>query len=320
MSRISASTSLGRCRAQRRGRRCCGGVLALARARLAAVPWERTGGCCGETGRGNVACCGIKLTIRWQRAAVSGRMSGSGPRPLAQHAPHRFRPRSRAGEKPACRAAASRIGRRRPANLRPQTSGRGRTRPLSAWADAASSTTPTGPAPAGCAGCRDARRPPRFGCATRRSAAGLKVVSTSQSSSRPCRSSSPGSGVGLRRRPRPGLRSQRAVCGGKRLHLRTAVLALRQPLQRPPFQRARRARWFHLLSASPAGSCGMPTASRTLFSISRASSGFSRRNSRALSALADLLAVVGVPGAALLEDLVVHAYVDHLALAADALP
>ena len=69
--------------------------------------------------------------------------------------------------------------------------------------------------------------------------------------------------------------------------LHPAVLALRQPLQRARLQRQRRRRhgsaaagW---LSASAAGSSGMPIDSRTLFSISKAMSGFSRRNSRALS-------------------------------------
>jgi hypothetical protein len=39
---------------------------------------------------------------------------------------------------------------------------------------------------------------------------------------------------------------------------------------------------------------------------------------RVVAALADLLAVVGVPGARLFDDLGVHAHVDDLALAADA--
>ena len=65
------------------------------------------------------------------------------------------------------------------------------------------------------------------------------------------------------------------------LHLRTTVLALREPLQRARLQRARRGR-FHSEASAP-GSSGMPTASRTLFSISWAISGFSFRNSRALS-------------------------------------
>ena len=57
------------------------------------------------------------------------------------------------------------------------------------------------------------------------------------------------------------------------------VLALRQQAQRAGLDRRR----FYSDAPASAPSAGMPTDSRTLFSISRARSGFSRRNSRALS-------------------------------------
>ena len=71
--------------------------------------------------------------------------------------------------------------------------------------------------------------------------------------------------------------------------LETALVTLGEKLQRPRLQRAglhASLTTFSLAGASPAwaaGSSGMPIAARTLFSISTARSGFSFRNSRALS-------------------------------------
>ena len=60
---------------------------------------------------------------------------------------------------------------------------------------------------------------------------------------------------------------------------RATVFTLRQQAQRAGLDRRR----FYSAAPASAPSAGMPTDSRTLFSISRARSGFSRRNSRALS-------------------------------------
>ena len=88
------------------------------------------------------------------------------------------------------------------------------------------------------------------------------------------------------------VRARRAMPQQLAPQLGAAVLALRQPLQRARLQRQRAAcrassslgrRRAGRSALRPPGSSGMPIDSRTLFSISSASSGFSRRNSRALS-------------------------------------
>jgi hypothetical protein len=57
--------------------------------------------------------------------------------------------------------------------------------------------------------------------------------------------------------------------------------------------------------AAAGGISGRPTATRTLFSISRAMHRVGAQElARVVLALADLLAVVGVPGAGLVDDLV----------------
>ena len=71
--------------------------------------------------------------------------------------------------------------------------------------------------------------------------------------------------------------------------------------------------------ASATGINGTPSDSRTLFSISSGQLRIVLQEvARVLLALADALAVVGVPGAGLLDDLGLDADVEELALAADA--
>ena len=68
------------------------------------------------------------------------------------------------------------------------------------------------------------------------------------------------------------------------LELGAGVFALRQVAQRPPLDRPCGQGAYSAELAAEGGATGrMPRDSRTLFSISRAISGFSRRNSRALS-------------------------------------
>ena len=74
------------------------------------------------------------------------------------------------------------------------------------------------------------------------------------------------------------------------LQLAARMLAAAEQAQGPPLEgELAWPRYFDFAAgasasaSTSAGSSGMPSDSRTLFSISRASSGFSRRNSRALS-------------------------------------
>ncbi len=73
-------------------------------------------------------------------------------------------------------------------------------------------------------------------------------------------------------------------------------------------------------SASAPGSSGMPiSCAHLVLDLDRQVGVLAQELARVVLALADLLAVVGVPGAALLEHLGLDAHVDDLALAADAL-
>ena len=204
----------------------------------------------------------------------------------------------RAGEKARLRARARRRRAAAPrTRARAHRARRARARlARSALGRLGASATPC------CASSCRMRRLPKRGCARMDARFDEALVATgsgwpraSRAAHRPRR----GRGSAPRRRPRRvGLRrvARAAWRSSLRRSSSAALLALRQQLQRARLQRAARAcaasvaasvlddlqlgRRFGL--GAP-GSSGMPIASRTLFSISTARSGFSRRNSRALS-------------------------------------
>ena len=161
----------------------------------------------------------------------------------------------------------------------------------------------------GCAGCRSGPRGhepairrsarPRDSGSPRASRAAPRPPHGGDRASSPDSSASPAPLAPAASAGRPGAGIGRGMAQQLAAQLEPAVLALRQQLQRAALQRQPRARTSHAsrrrdgqslttfslagASASAPGSSGMPSDSRTLFSISRARSGFSRRNSRALS-------------------------------------
>ena len=153
---------------------------------------------------------------------------------------------------------------------------------------------------------------PRLRSAVGQFGAGARPpVEQSQSrSTRATASGSPGGRWSGRRRV-PGVAASGRPCGCEAGH---------GPAPSSPSSEVDRGRHRRRSAQLSSTRAPMPSFSLIFFSISSARSGLSRRKSAdVLLALAELVGLVGVPGAGLLDDALLDADVDQRALAADAL-